>query len=103
MTARKLIILLLSAALILTLFLTRTRSLDSPMEIEYEVTPAMEQYLYISPFDSLFRLYADSVCDWKMLAAIAYVESKFDTAAASHTGEPALKLRNACTGRCVKR
>ena len=90
MTARKLIILLLSAALILTLFLTRTRSLKDSIDIEDEVTPAREQYLYISPFDSLFRLYADSVCDWKMLAAIAYVESKFDTAAASHMGAQGL-------------
>ena len=41
----------------------------------------------ISPYDSLFRLYADTIgWDWKMLAAVAYVESKFDTAAVSAVG-----------------
>ena len=87
MSWRKLFVLLLTAALILTLFLTRTRC-SSPSEPIEEVVeaPKQEQYYYISPYDSLFRLYADSVCDWKMLAAIAYVESKFDTAARSHRG-----------------
>lgn len=91
MNAKKLIILLSAAALILILFLTRTRC-TSPSEktIEEAQAPAEEQYIYISPFDSLFRLYADTVCDWKMLAAIAYVESKFDTAAHSHRGAQGL-------------
>ena len=88
MNAKKLIILLSAAALILILFLTRTCKqdpvADMPAEEEAEVVP--QQFVYISPFDSIFRLYADSVCDWKMLAAIAYVESKFDTTARSHRG-----------------
>lgn len=92
MNAKKLIILLVTAALILTLFLTRTCKQDPvadiPTEEEVEVVPP--QYVYISPFDSIFRLYADSVCDWKMLAAIAYVESKFDTTARSHRGAQGL-------------
>lgn len=89
MNARKLTVLLLTAALILILFLTRTRSGNQPEE-PGEETPFQEQFLYISPFDSIFRLYADSVCDWKMLAAIAYVESKFDTAAHSYRGAQGL-------------
>ena len=91
MNWKKLFVLLLTAALILALFLTRTRC-SCPSEIIEEETeaPKREQYLYISPYDSLFRLYADSVCDWKMLAAIAYVESKFDTAARSHRGAQGL-------------
>ena len=92
MNAKKLIILLVTAALILTLFLTRTCKQDPvadiPAEEEVEVVP--QQYVYISPYDSIFRLYADSVCDWKMLAAIAYVESKFDTTARSHRGAQGL-------------
>ena len=89
MNARKLIILIVTAALILILFLTRTRpSSDAP--VEDTVAPQPEQFLYISPYDSLFRLYADSVCDWKMLAAIAYVESKFDTTARSGRGAQGL-------------
>lgn len=41
----------------------------------------------ISPFDSLFQLHADSSSlDWKLLAAVAYKESKFDTAAVSYAG-----------------
>jgi len=89
MNARKLTVLLLTAALILILFLTRTRSGNQPEEPGEEI-PFQEQFLYISPFDSIFRLYADSVCDWKMLAAIAYVESKFDTAAHSYRGAQGL-------------
>ena len=92
MNAKKLIILLSAAALILILFLTRTCKqdpvADMPAEEEAEVVP--QQFVYISPFDSIFRLYADSVCDWKMLAAIAYVESKFDTTARSHRGAQGL-------------
>ena len=90
MNIRKLLVLLLTAALILTLFLTRTRCQSIPEEVEEPQAPKAEQYLYISPFDSLFRLYADSVCDWKMLAAIAYVESKFDTSARSYRGAQGL-------------
>ncbi len=89
MNARKLIILIVTAALILILFLTRTRP-GSDASVEETVAPQPEQFLYISPYDSLFRLYADSVCDWKMLAAIAYVESKFDTTARSGRGAQGL-------------
>lgn len=45
----------------------------------------------ISPYDSLFKVYADTIgWDWKMLAAVAYVESKFDTAAVSAVGAQGL-------------
>ena len=45
----------------------------------------------ISPYDSIFRIYADTVgWDWKMLAAVAYVESKFDTSAVSAVGAQGL-------------
>ena len=89
MNVKKILILLLTAALILVLFLTRTRCRnESESGEDYQEVP--EQFVSISPFDSIFRLYADSVCDWKMLAAIAYVESKFDTAARSHRGAQGL-------------
>jgi soluble lytic murein transglycosylase-like protein len=90
MNARKLTVLLLAAALLLILFLSRTRCGNHQPEAPVEEAPFQEQFLYISPYDSLFRLYADSVCDWKMLAAIAYVESKFDTAAHSYRGAQGL-------------
>jgi membrane-bound lytic murein transglycosylase F len=93
MSRKKLFVLLLTAALILTLFLTRSRCTDQSETVgedDVAVAPPEEQYLYISPFDSLFRLYADSICDWKMLAAIAYVESKFDTSARSYRGAQGL-------------
>ncbi len=46
---------------------------------------------YISAYDSIFRIYADTVgWDWKMLAAVAYVESKFDTSAVSAVGAQGL-------------
>lgn len=41
----------------------------------------------ISGFDSLFQVHADSMAwDWKLLAAVAYKESRFDTAARSYKG-----------------
>lgn len=41
----------------------------------------------ISPYDSLFQVHADSLAwDWKLLAAVAYKESRFDTAAVSRAG-----------------
>ncbi len=41
----------------------------------------------ISPYDSLFQVHADSLSwDWKLLAAVAYKESRFDTAAVSKAG-----------------
>ena len=66
MSAKKVIILLVTAALILILFLTRTCKQDPVADApaEEEVQPKPQDYIYISPFDSLFRLYADSVCDW---------------------------------------
>lgn len=91
MNVKKILILLLTAALILILFLTRSRSRSgNEAESGEELHEVPQQFVYISPFDSIFRLYADSVCDWKMLAAIAYVESKFDTAARSHRGAQGL-------------
>ena len=89
MNVKKILILLLTAALILILFLTRSRS-GNEAESGEELHEVPQQFVYISPFDSIFRLYADSVCDWKMLAAIAYVESKFDTTARSYRGAQGL-------------
>ena len=89
MNVKKILILLLTAALILILFLTRSRS-ENEAESGEELREVPQQFVYISPFDSIFRLYADSICDWKMLAAIAYVESKFDTTARSYRGAQGL-------------
>lgn len=90
MTPKKVIVLLLTAFAILALFLTRTNVEEPEEVIETPGLQVRETHLYISPFDSLFREYADSVCDWMMLAAIAYVESKFDTTAQSYCGAEGL-------------
>ena len=56
----------------------------------------------ISPYDSLFRTYADTIgWDWKMLAAVAYVESKFDTAAVSNVGAQGLMQMMPQTARAM--
>lgn len=89
MNVKKILILLLTAALILILFLTRSRS-ENEAESGEELREVPQQFVYISPFDSIFRMYEDSICDWKMLAAIAYVESKFDTTARSYRGAQGL-------------
>lgn len=45
----------------------------------------------ISRFDSLFQLHADSnTWDWKLLAAVAFKESSFDTTARSYMGAQGL-------------
>ena len=56
----------------------------------------------ISPYDSLFRVYADTIgWDWKMLAAVAYVESKYDTAAVSNVGAQGLMQIMPITARAM--
>lgn len=56
----------------------------------------------ISPYDSIFQCYADTVgWDWKMLAAVAYVESKFDTAATSGVGAQGLMQMMPETARAM--
>lgn len=45
----------------------------------------------ISPFDSLFQVHADSLSmDWRLLAAVAFKESRFDTMALSTQGAEGL-------------
>ena len=56
----------------------------------------------ISPYDNIFRHYADTVgWDWKMLAAVAYVESKFDTSATSAVGAQGLMQMMPHTARAM--
>jgi membrane-bound lytic murein transglycosylase F len=45
-------------------------------------------YVTLSPYDKHFRKAADSLfhCDWKLLAAIAFTESRFDSTALSGVG-----------------
>lgn len=83
LTLKKVLVLLLVAAFILFLLFVR-----KPNNTEKTLTdnPQTEDYVYISPYDSLFRECADSLFDWKLLAAIAYVESKFDTTSVSNRG-----------------
>lgn len=46
---------------------------------------------HLSPYDSLFKLYADTAgCDWRLLAAIAYQESRFHIEANSRKGAAGL-------------
>ncbi len=50
-------------------------------------TPPPSPYVNISVLDDHFREAADSIdWDWKLLAAICYTESKFDSTAVSHVG-----------------
>lgn len=86
LTVKKVLTLLLVAALILLLFFIKSSDNRSTPEPPVAVVEQLEDYFYISPYDSLFRECADSLFDWKLLAAIAYVESKFDTASVSYRG-----------------
>lgn len=56
----------------------------------------------LSSYDSLFQAYADTIgWDWKLLAAVAYVESKFDTAATSAVGAQGLMQLMPRTARAM--
>ena len=66
------------------------------------VVAPSEPAFRISPYDSLFRVYADTLgWDWKMLAAVAYVESKFDTSATSAVGAQGLMQMMPQTARAM--
>ncbi len=84
LTKKRVAALLITAALILFLFSAKVwnekRKCLPPGDV-----PELPG-LIISPFDSLFKACSDSLFDWKMLAAIAYVESRFDTAQVSDRG-----------------
>lgn len=72
-------------------------------DAETETTEDTLQHSFqISPYDSLFRVYADTLgWDWKLLAAVAYVESKFDTAATSAVGAQGLMQMMPKTARAM--
>ncbi len=80
MNGAKMLVLLSTALLLLILFYIRK-------EMMLEQKSEKKEYVKLSPYDDLFREYADTaVCDWMLLAAIAYVESKFDTTSSSQNG-----------------
>ena len=55
MNVRKIVVLLLTATLILVLFLTRDRYQSPEEETAEETVPVPEQFVYISPHDHLYR------------------------------------------------
>ena len=55
---------------------------------------------HLSPYDSLFRHWADTLgWDWRLLAAVAYQESKFRIDARSHIGARGLMQIMESTGK----
>lgn len=72
---------------IFTVSIPPTASLEFIEEPDTLLVEVPSPVFRISSYDSIFRIYADTIgWDWKMLAAVAYVESKFDTAAVSAVG-----------------
>lgn len=64
-------------------FVTSTQSTDRTKQIKKQISP----YVNISYFDHHFREAADSIgWDWKLIAAIGYIESRFDSTAQSSVG-----------------
>lgn len=81
MNGAKMLVLLSTAVLLLILFYIRKEMIHERDTLDEK------EYVKLSPYDVLFREYADTtVCDWMLLAAIAYVESKFDTTSVSKNG-----------------
>lgn len=94
-------------AIAIAIFTVGTRSTDTTLHtVEQDSIPTATDTIVhsfrISPYDSLFRAYADTIgWDWKMLAAVAYVESKFDTAATSNVGAQGLMQMMPQTARAM--
>jgi len=89
MTWKKASVLIATAAVIAVLFLSRTCRQPEEQPV-VEIPPRPVDYVYISDYDSIFRNYADSVYDWKLLAAIAYAESRFKDSLVSDMGAEGL-------------
>ena len=71
---------------------------EEPEALKADTAPLFR----ISSYDSIFRAYADTIgWDWKMLAAVAYVESKFDTSAVSGVGAQGLMQIMPVTARAM--
>ena len=92
--------------LIVTFIMSITPDTIPHVYNEHSDTLVVEDTIFpifrISPYDSLFRTYADTIgWDWKMLAAVAYVESKFDTAATSSVGAMGLMQMMPQTARAM--
>lgn len=105
MRKREKIAYTLGVAAVTALFAMFTRpkpAVYETVEVDSVVVDSVVPVFRISPYDSLFRVYADTVgWDWKMLAAVAYVESKFDTAAVSNVGAQGLMQIMPITARAM--
>ena len=90
MRKREKTVYIITIALVVAIFAVSVPPIpvvDPVEECDTLMVDEQAQVFRISPYDSLFRVYADTIgWDWKMLAAVAYVESKFDTAAISSVG-----------------
>lgn len=102
---KKTYIAIATTALIVLLASIGICTLNHTEEYEPQPVPVADTIIpqfIISPYDSLFQHYADTVgWDWKMLAAVAYVESKFDTAATSAVGAKGLMQLMPVTARAM--
>lgn len=93
MSAGKIAVLLTTAALLIVLFVLRTCSSsgkDGVFHFDFHHHKYVETWFDISEFDELFRECQDSTFDWLFIAAIANVESKFDTTVSSGVGASGL-------------
>jgi membrane-bound lytic murein transglycosylase F len=67
--------------------LTHNKYFDAPQRMQEQVTERVAVTGAVSPYDSLFHLYASAVgFDWRLVAAQAYQESRFDPTARSFAG-----------------
>ena len=98
MRKREKVVYIIVIALVTAIFTLSTPPEVSLEHVEEEVpadTLVVEEppkpVFYISSYDSIFRACADTIgWDWKMLAAVAYVESRFDSSAVSAVGAQGL-------------
>lgn len=69
------------------IFVVEDNEIIEHLSEKIETPPPPSPYVKISELDNHFREAADSIdWDWKLIAAICYTESKFDSTAVSHVG-----------------
>lgn len=101
MRKREKTVCIIAVALVTAIF-TLCIPPKQPMHTEVLPDETVDPVFCISPYDSIFRVYADTIgWDWKMLAAVAYVESKFDTSAISSVGAQGLMQIMPVTARAM--
>lgn len=86
-----LVVLLIVGSIFADSYVRRIRMARAETVVTDTLPRGMCASFIISPYDSLIKVYSDSVgLDWRLVAAVIYHESKFDNDVRSHRGATGL-------------